>query len=445
MIRSCRVGEGSYKLWSESHLIPSIHQFMKNRFCRALLIVLSCLSITGADARSWTSQAGTNIEAKLVKRLDDKVALLTDKGRKLTVKISDLSKNDQQFLAELLIEEVGSKIEGIDAEPGKLSPSIKCEGSKWTYHVYLPKKFHMGRKWPVCFIMSAGGGVGGNMMRRYIKGAESSGCILVGSVESKNKFEESQAAMESMADDVYERFPVERKFAIASGMSGGSRASFLLAETNKDVVGVLACGSGGGVYPDNEEFRESDLRKKTYVYSLIGTNCFNRTGSYKTHKSLSDECRLRFFPGNHDWANERLLEQGMLHVFGGVILANKSLEPYKKHYLSALKVVTDRLKEEEPWESYYLAKLGSQIDERYEKGYFDKMATKLASNPKVELALKAEKDIEKLCSMFYLKFTYHSGDRDDISKRTEKGAELAKPYAEIPHGELLKRLGQKCK
>lgn len=162
------------------------------------------------------------------------------------------------------------------------------------------------------------------------------------------------------------------------------------------------------MYPDGQEFREARLHKKTYIYSLIGTNGFNRTSSYKTHTELGKDNRLRFFPGNHDWANAELIEQ-------------------------------------QPWESYHLAALGEKIDEDYEKGYFRKLVSTLEENPQVELALQAEKDIEKLCSQFYLKYTYHSGDRNDQPKRTAKGAELAEPYTSIPHGEFLKRLGQKCK
>lgn len=418
---------------------------MCNSVFRIVLLILSCVAFCHAESRTWTSKAGTNIEAELVKRMEDRVALLTDKGRKLVVKVADLSKEDQLFLDDLLIQEAGTKIDGVDAEPGVISPSIKCADSKWTYHVYLPKKFHMGRKWPVWFIMSPGGGKGGAMMKRYIKGAEAAGCILVGSVESKNNFDRSQEAMEAMADDAYDRLPLEPKFAFASGFSGGGRASFLLAETNKNLAGVLACGAGSGVYPDAEAFRPARLRKKTYVYSLIGTNCFNRTGSYKTHTELNKNCRLRFFPGNHDWANAELLEQGMMYVVGRAIHSSSSFDFHKKLYLPSLQDLVENLKGEAPWESYHLADLGAQLDERFDKGYFGKIAAKLAKNPKVELALQAEKDIEKLCSMFYEKYTYHSGDRDDKPKRTEKGEELAAPYAEIPHGKLLKGLGQKCK
>lgn len=283
------------------------------------------------------------------------------------------------------------------------------------------------------------------MMKRYIKGAEAAGCILVGSVESKNKFEQSQEAMEAMADDVYKRLPVESGFAFASGCSGGGRQSYLLAETNRNIAGILPCAAGGGVYPDGASFRQSKLRKKTYVYSLMGTNCFNRTGSYKTHTSLSDGCRLRFFPGNHDWANEDLIEQGMVHVVGKAILGNDDLDPYRELYLPALKELTERLKAATPWESYYLAALGKELDARYEKGYFSKTAAELGKDSKVNLALEAEKDMLKLCSEFYLKYTYHSGDRDDKPKRTAMGEKLASPYSEIPHGEMLKRLGVKCK
>ena len=58
---------------------------------------------------------------------------------------------------------LADRVTGIDAKPGSISPEIKCvKDEEWSYHVYLPKEFHTGRQWPVCFIMSPGGGSGPN-------------------------------------------------------------------------------------------------------------------------------------------------------------------------------------------------------------------------------------------------------------------------------------------
>lgn len=135
-------------------------------------------------------------------------------------------------------------------------------------------------------------------------------------MESKNNFWESDQAIEAMVDDVYERLPVAENLAFATGMSGGSRMAYLLAERERNIAGVLACGSGSGVYVGEDEFRDAKLRRSTYVYSLMGTNCFNRTGAFQSHDEFPDEYRLRFFPGKHDWAGADLIEEGMARVLG---------------------------------------------------------------------------------------------------------------------------------
>ena len=359
------------------------------------------------------------------------------------VSTADLSEEDQSYLKSLAAKEHGSEIPGIDAVPGKISGIISCEGSEWHYHVYLPKAFHMGRKWPVCFIMSAGGGKGGKPISRYIKGAERFGCILVTSVESKNGFSQAGEAVTAMADDAYKRLPLEDDFTFSSGMSGGSRMSFLLAEANKNLSGVLACGSGAGIYPDSGDFRQPKLRSKTYVYSLIGTNCFNRTEAAESHQGFSDDCRLRFFPGNHTWAEAPLIEQGMARVMGQIILDHKDLSEYQEDYLTALKGLIEDLKAKEPWESDYLASFGAEMDDRFDGGYFKKTSNELEGDPQVKLAMEAEEDILDFANEFFASDANSKKDSKELPNRSEAADKLAAKYESIPHGKLIKLLGDK--
>jgi len=194
--------------------------------------------------RTWTSQSGTQLEAQFMSH-DEKTVTLKRKNNEktLTLKIRQLSEADQKLIATLP-EEFEAKgetsIAGIDAEPGKTSAEIKCVKSpKWSYFIYLPQQFHTGKKWPIWFITSAGGGKGGGALSRYKKGADRLGCILALSEQSKNNFDDSDDAMEAMADDVYGRLPVIEKLGFSTGMSGGSRMAYLLAERDKNISGIL--------------------------------------------------------------------------------------------------------------------------------------------------------------------------------------------------------------
>ncbi len=294
--------------------------------------------------------------------------------------------------------------------------------------------------------MSASGGKKSNPLKRYIEGAELLGCVLALSVESKNKFADSDLAMEAMAADVYQRLPIEPGLAFASGMSGGSRMAYLLAERNKNVDGVLACGSGNGVYLKESDFRDAKLRKSTYVYSLIGTNCFNRTEALDSHLEFPDDYRLRFFPGKHTWAQASLITEGMARVLGHALKDpdNRKWQSFRDDYLAAMLPHVQALQESEPWEAYYWAMFLNDFEGSMKSSYqFHDIAETLAKDPRVKTALKAEEAILEFASDFY-KGVFYKDDKKPNPERKEAAEKLAEEFSDIPHGEIIKLLGDPC-
>lgn len=393
--------------------------------------------------REWTSRTGSKLKAELIKVDGERITLLRSSNKKIILKITDLAKDDQQVLKELIPQLYGSKIATINAVPGKISPPNKCANAEWTYHAYLPKNFHIGRKWPVWFVFSPIGGVGGGLLKRYIAGAERTGSILIGSVNSKNGFMKSQKAALTTIKDVYKRFPVQQNFAFTSGLSGGSRMSYLMAEQSSQVRGILACGSGNGCYLDDGSFRKAKLRRRCYLYSLIGTNCFNRTGAYVTHTKMPKECRLRFFPGNHDWAQSALIEQAMTRVVGQAYLEDEKFKDGRSNFLRNLRDLAQEIKESAPWETYYLASFGEQFPQNSQSNAFKKLAKEASSHPKTLLAQKAEQEMMKFCAKYYPKYDFFNGDTEDIPRRSEEASDISKCYQQIPHGEIIRRMGVK--
>ena len=407
-------------------------------FCLLALLTTSIAS----ETRTWTSRMGSTIEARLISIQADKLELEMENGRQLKIKTSDLSEADQAQLPEILVEFYGQEIPGIDAQPGKISPAISCQNAEWTYHAYLPTSFHLGKKWPVWFIMSAGGGKGGQALNRYIRGAESLQAILIIPVESKNGFYTSPQVCNETAEDVYDRFPVAKRFAFSSGMSGGSRNAYLLSERNRNISGVLACGSGDGVYHEDQSFKRCKLRSDVYVYSLMGATCFNRTGAYECHARFPDHFRLRYFPGKHVWAGAELIEEGMARVMAAALLEHESLSVYQDNYLLALSKLAQSKEESAPWEAAYLYKFGLEFDHPTYNSSFNKALSQLSKDPKVQLAQEAEEDMLQLAKEFYLKHNYFNGDGDPLPARLKLAEKLATPYEDIPHGETLIEMGK---
>ncbi|MBK1791974.1 hypothetical protein JIN82_12505 [Persicirhabdus sediminis] len=423
---------------------------------RASLLMLACwviLMLSSAQAsseewRTWTSKAGSQLEAKLVKRSGDQLELQRRSGGKsVTLKLSQLSEEDQQYVRELPEpeEEKGAtSVSGVDAKPGVVSGEIKClSDSRWSYHLYLPEGFHTAREWPVMLIMAAGGGNKTSPLNRYRKGADRLGVILVLSVQSKNGFDQCDLCNTTILNDVYDRLPLSSGLAMTTGFSGGSRCAFMMAELDKRVAGVLACASGHQVYPDKGEPREARISRSTYIYSLIGTNCFNRSGATVTHNKFSKSCRLRFFPGGHSWAGSPYIEEGMARVLGEAFMANRSSteKSDRDRYSKVMWEWTQEMVDDQPWEAYGWAEFLADFDgDSQVKSDAKSLASKLAGNGKVQQAQLAEKDIFRFVTKHYNKFMKLDEHKKANPSREAEGQKLADKYSGLPHAELLEKL-----
>ena len=428
-------------------------QISKFKSSLVILLLLSGLLAYGdgdtesiSEWRTWMSTVGTTIEARLIKVQSDSVVLESRDGRQLTVQLSQLVEQDRKFIAARPPKKGSIRIEGLDAVPGVISEPITCtKDADWSYHLYLPEDFHDGRKWPVWFIMSPVGAKFMNDLRRYVDGAEKLGCILAFSVESRNDFPDSEIAVAAMVEDVFDRLPVESGLAFTTGFSGGSRMAYLIAERDRRIAGVLACGSGSGVYPKGEKFRSAKLRRSTYVYSLIGTNCCNRTGATKSHLEFPDDYRLRFFPGGHDWADSKYLIQGMARVLGAS-LERKQSSDYAEMRVAFAQTMLDWAKEYQnktPWEAYYWATYLQEFpsNKTLESNARSLVGT-LSVNPRAQSGLEAEKELFEF-SGDYLKVGYKADQIAD-TQRKRSAERLVREYNYLPHGELFKRLGEPC-
>ena len=293
--------------------------------------------------------------------------------------------------------------------------------------------------------MSPGGGKGGGPMKRYIDGAEKLGCILALSVESRNNFERASDAMDAMVKDVYARItPVHPELSFSSGFSGGSRMAYQLAEENKHIQGVLACGSGSGIYTD-DGFRDAKLRRSTYVYSLIGTNCFNRTGAYKSYKEFPKDYRLRYFPGGHAWAPAPLITQGMARTMGEALknARSRDITPIINSYTQATLQLANELKGKQPWEACWLAVLLADFSTDHPASReANALVHELKNTSQVHIAEKAEEALQDF-GKDYFDGVFYKDDQKPNAQRQQDADKIAQQYQGTPYADLIKRLGGK--
>jgi hypothetical protein len=423
--------------------------------CRVLALCLAGSAVAAAaegDAawRSWKSSAGTAIEARLISASATEVVLEKRDGRQVTVKLTQLSAEDRAFLSKNAAPapqpKTGEKtIPGLDAVPGTVSGEIVCKASpQWTYRVYLPKEFHTGARWPVCYVMDPGGG-SAKTLERYLPAAEHLGVILTVSIQAKNEFAQSGEALIAMSRDVAGRLPLLPGLVIASGMSGGSRMSYLLAETDKNIGGILACGAGNGVYPEENAaaFRQAELRRGIVVCGIFGTNDYNRREGVRTHRDYKKDSRLIWFPGNHDWAPANLITEGMAHVLGEMLSRQKdpALNGLRADFAGRQLALANSIRETAPWTAFHWAEYLTKFPGGAKHQSDAKaLAAELGRNPEVIRALKAEREIDEFAAKYF-----SDGKTDADKTPDEQRAKVAERRAEtftgLPHAELLKRMG----
>ena len=306
-----------------------------------LMFVVACWSVGSAPAaaptevRAWNAKSGHKVEARAMQVTAGKVHLERADGTTIDVDLDKFSEADQAMLREHFALANAPAASGTPATPvtpvavaaaaddlphplGKITSEISC-GDGYSCYLYFPNSLRKGVKHPVLYVMSPGGGSEGDV-RHYQAGAERNRWIIAVSTQSKNGFDGSQKAVDAMIKHVTGTFPIDKKRMYTTGFSGGSRMAFATAGKNKDITGVIACGAGGNLGS-----------AKQVAYGLCGSNCFNRTDMANSFRGFKGkDCVLRYFPGQHDWANEELCDDGITHLNGVYLCANRS--GYKDDY-----------------------------------------------------------------------------------------------------------------
>jgi dienelactone hydrolase len=323
-------------------------------------------------------------------------------------------------------------------EPGKTSAEIKVSGgSQWSYFVYVPKSYTPNRKWPVMFIMSPGGG-NADMLKRYIDGAEMNNWILVGSVQAKNEFKQFGEAIKAMVADVCKKMPVDLKRMYASGFSGGARMSFWLSEEmrSRSFAGVLACGAGG---------QPEKMSPKTVVFGLCGSNCFNRWDMACTLKGVkNDMSRLRFFPGNHVWADAVYITYATTWLNACYLklapISDTALVAEKKQLIAKIQAEIEKETEANPEKAYdWAVCLGMFSSSPTAAG--NQLMQALLKNPKIQLYAAGLKDMDLFVRKFFATDVMDSVNNNGTPSAKKEAERLAKKYAETGLAATFAKMG----
>jgi poly(3-hydroxybutyrate) depolymerase len=207
----------------------------------------------------------------------------------------------------LLLWSLKTAVRGQELKPGEIHASVSVqEDPAYSYALYLPSNYTPQKSWPILLAFDPSGH-GLFPVKLFQKGAEKYGFIVVGSNNSRNFIDPSNAIRLTW-HDVIHRFAIDPKRFYTTGLSGGARVASSIAIACKTcVAGVIACAAGlpSGI---------KTLPETTEWFLATGTTDFNFPEMLDLHVNLDRHRlvnRLEIFDGPHGWMPAEMAEDAL--------------------------------------------------------------------------------------------------------------------------------------
>ncbi|MCU0856820.1 MAG: hypothetical protein MUC65_00260 [Pontiellaceae bacterium] len=327
-----------------------------------------------------------------------------------------------------------SALNAQDYTPGKMVSEIVCEkDSAASYILYLPRCYDSAReeKWPVMFVMAPKGGSEARL-QLYVPGADQCGWILAMSIQSKNGYAGSSKAIQAMVDDVFKRFPVNKRRCYASGFSGGAREAFRLSsEMPGSMVGIIPCGAGDSGH---------EVNTRVLVYGLSGAICPNRQEMAKTFSErIKKQGVLRFFPGKHVWPDETRLLEAMVWMNGQYFEKQRRADEAELAEFSAKLLADIKANHGNKPDAYELCRILAGIKKAPAADEAGQLLMEMEKDPTVKTYQDAMKDVAGFSEKYF------SGGLANTEEAEMESLKLAEKYTNTPYVELMTGLGKTAK
>ena len=199
-----------------------------------------------------------------------------------------------------------------------LDNAKECDATKGVYHykLWIPAGYNADAKktWPCLFISSASGKANMGHMAEWLK---ANGYIVVMLVEAKNgPWEPIIGNFLAAHDDVVNRVRIQEGLKLATGQSGGARASSVYVQIRPGFGGVIL-QSAGAAFDDKGIYQINKLRSNhgIVVAMIMGEKDKNKPEVERMKKLINASCFMAFpFDGGHTWAPAETFEKAITWV-----------------------------------------------------------------------------------------------------------------------------------
>ena len=175
--------------------------------------------------------------------------------------------------------------------------------TKNTYEVFIPSRMNDVDKLPLLVILDPHGS-GKFALDKFKRGANQYPAILIASNIIKNGFEGYEGAIQTLIDDVREKYPVN-EIVFMSGFSGGARMVLGYGLTHS-LNGMIICGALAN--------RDQINALRCPVVSISGMDDFNfmETAQYLfDEKLMPANLKIELTNSSHSWPDSLILANAL--------------------------------------------------------------------------------------------------------------------------------------
>ncbi|MEM9478108.1 MAG: hypothetical protein AAGA58_00445 [Verrucomicrobiota bacterium] len=421
---------------------------MKLRDFCFVVVAVSFVGLLGLEAagpteeREWTSTAGTKLTATATGVENGSVAFKAANGRAISVPLDKLVEADRAFLTEHFELNKPSSSESTQATDlahplGETVQNIEATSDS-SYHVYLPESLKAGRKAPLLFFTSAGGGKPANIELMKV-GSELCGWIVAACVESRNGNPNGLAGNHEHTKDclehIFRTLPVDEERVYFTGGSGGGATSMYNASL-LDHAGVICCI---GYIPEG-------IPSGGFYIFINGATDYNRTPSAHWRNKLGEDAMQLYHSGGHRLPPEWIMTDAMVRLNGMWLTKEKEDHPDERVDFEASMIEwIGKLKAREPWRAYawsHFLQNDYEVDSA-NKSIVDDLVRELEADEKNVKYREGLIALDKFALDEFSSFGQGSQAEHVTSSISRAAANLGEEYAGVPHiAEIATNLGK---
>lgn len=207
-----------------------------------------------------------------------------------------------------------------------------------TYEIYIPELSVDSEKLPLVVIIDSHGN-GKFALGKFRSAAQQYPAIFAASNLVKNGFENYSGAIQTLIDDVKQKYPVGETVFI-TGFSGGARMAIEYAKNHR-VNGLLVCGALANIDQLNAV--------QCPVFSISGTDDFNfiETAQYIfQEQQIPANLKIELIHASHNWPDSMTLANalGFLYLSGNGKIKSSVEKSLARDYGNSQKSRIDSLK-----------------------------------------------------------------------------------------------------